>query len=394
MEDVFIVAAHRTAVGGLLGSLSGHTAPALGAMVAKALLETSGIPADQLDSAYFGNALSAGIGQSPARQVVRMAGIADHTDATTINKVCASGLKAVVTGAQQIQLGFDNLVLAGGMESMSNVPFYTSLRNGHKLGHRELTDGLIRDGLWDAYHNYHMGNAAEAGIRHFGFTREQLDAYSLSSYQKARLAAETGKFTQEIVPVPVTKGRESTLYNIDEDVYKVIPEKVPFLPPAFEDKGLLTAANSSNINDGAAAVLLASATAVAQYGLQPLARIVGYADAAQAPEWFTTAPALAIPKALKLAGLSLEDIDYFEINEAYASVPLSLMQLLNIPESKINLYGGAVAIGHPIGASGARILVTLTHLLQQEQGTYGVAAICNGGGGATAIVIERMSFSS
>lgn len=390
MENVFIVAAKRTPVGGLLGSLASYTATQLGALVIKAIYNEMQIPESAIDSVYLGNVLSAGVGQSPARQAARFAGVPDDKDATTINKVCAAGMKAVVFGAQQIQLGIDNVVLTGGMESMSNTPHYAYMRNGNKLGHATLTDGMIKDGLWDVYHDFHMGNAAEIGIRHFGFTREQLDNFALNSYKRAQEATQKGKFSNEIVPVPVRYKKEESLFVEDEDIYKVIPEKMASLPSVFEKDGLLTAANSSNLNDGASVLLLASEGAVAKYNLKPLAKIIGYADAAQAPEWFTTTPAVAIPKALKKAGLELEDIDYYEINEAYASVILSMQELLGISPDKINVYGGAVAIGHPIGASGARILTTLTHVLQQENGKYGVAAICNGGGGATAIVIEKM----
>ncbi|MCT3757149.1 acetyl-CoA acetyltransferase [Elizabethkingia anophelis] len=390
MENVFIVAAKRTPVGGLLGSLASYTATQLGALVIKAIYNEMQIPESAIDSVYLGNVLSAGVGQSPARQAARFAGVPDDKDATTINKVCAAGMKAVVLGAQQIQLGIDNVVLTGGMESMSNTPHYAYMRNGNKLGHATLTDGMIKDGLWDVYHDFHMGNAAEIGIRHFGFTREQLDNFALNSYKRAQDATQKGKFSNEIVPVPVRYKKEESLFVEDEDIYKVIPEKMASLPSVFEKDGLLTAANSSNLNDGASVLLLASESAVAKYNLKPLAKIIGYADAAQAPEWFTTTPAVAIPKALKKAGLELENIDYYEINEAYASVILSMQELLGISPDKINIYGGAVAIGHPIGASGARILTTLTHVLQQENGKYGVAAICNGGGGATAIVIEKM----
>lgn len=390
MENVFIVAAKRTPVGRLLGSLASYTATQLGALVIKAIYNEVQIPESAVDSVYLGNVLSAGVGQSPARQAARFAGVPDDKDATTINKVCAAGMKAVIFGAQQIQLGIDDLVLAGGMESMSNTPHYVYIRNGNKLGHATLTDGMIKDGLWDVYHDFHMGNAAEIGIRHFGFSRKELDDYALNSYKRAQEATQKGKFSNEIVSVPVQHKKEESLFIEDEDIYKVIPEKMASLPPVFEKGGLLTAANSSNLNDGASVLLLASEDAVAKYNLKPLAKIIGYADAAQAPEWFTTTPAVAIPKALKKAGLQLEDIDYYEINEAYASVILSMQELLGISPNKINVYGGAVAIGHPIGASGARILTTLTHVLQQENGKYGVAAICNGGGGASAIIIEKM----
>jgi len=391
MNEVFIIAAKRTPIGGFLGSLRSHSAPTLGSLVTQDILNEIGPSISKsIDSLYIGNGLSAGLGQAPARQVGLLAGLPNTIDATTINKVCSSGLKAISLGAQQIQLGQDHLVLAGGIESMSNVPFYSSNRQVHKLGHLEQTDGLLKDGLTDAYAHCHMGNAAEIGIRHFSFTREQLDVYALESYNKAQKATKEGKFKAEIVPLKLIDKQQENWIDTDEDIYKIIPEKIGKLAAVFEAEGQLTAANSSNLNDGAALLLLASAKAVQEHQLTPLAKIISYADAAQDPMWFTTAPALAIPKALKRAKLELEAVDLFEINEAYASVPLSIAKLLDIPTSKINVYGGAVALGHPIGASGARILVTLTHALQQENKKYGVAAICNGGGGATAIVIEKL----
>lgn len=388
MKDVFIVAAKRTPTGGFLGSLQAFTATELGSLVAQEIRKELDLPASAIDSLYIGNGLSAGLGQSPARQVGILSGLSPDTEATTINKVCSSGLKAVSLAAQQIQLGQENLVLAGGIESMSNVPFYSSHRQAHKLGHIQTIDGLLKDGLTDAYAQCHMGNAAEIGIRHFAFTREELDQYALNSYTKAQKATEEGKFKAEIIPIALPKQKERM--DTDEDIYKIIPEKLPQLRPVFEEGGALTAANSSNLNDGAALLLLASAEAIQKHGLQPLARIVSYADAAQDPLWFPTAPALAIPKALERADLTLDAIDLYEINEAYASVPLSIAKLLDVPLDRINIRGGAVALGHPIGASGARILVTLTHALQQENKRYGLAAICNGGGGATALIMEKL----
>jgi acetyl-CoA C-acetyltransferase len=391
MKEVFIVAAQRTAIGGLLGNLSGFTATQLGAKVLEGTLQSGGINPEWIDSVYMGNVLSAGLGQSPARQAAIFAGIPDSKDATTINKVCASGMKATSIGAQQIQLGLEQMVAVGGMESMSNAPHYAYLRNGIKLGNSTLIDGMTKDGLWDVYHDFHMGNAAEIGIRKFGFTREQLDAFALRSYNLAQEATRQGKFRNEILPLEVKRGKETIVVDTDEDIYKVIPEKMPQLKPVFEEGGALTAANSSNLNDGAAALILASAEAVQQYGLKPLAKIIGYADAAQAPEWFTTAPALAMPKALQAAGLTLDAIDFFEINEAYASVPLSVAEILGLDIDKVNVYGGGVAMGHPIGCSGARILTTLVNVLKQEGGRYGLAGICNGGGGASAMVIENLA---
>lgn len=391
MKEVFIVSAKRTPVGGLLGNLSGFSAPQLGALAIREAYKSISLEPELLDSVYMGNVLSAGVGQAPARQAAIFADIPYDKDATTINKVCASGMKATSLGAQQIQTGLEHLIVTGGMESMSNVPHYAFLRNGKKLGDITLTDGMTKDGLWDVYHNFHMGSAAELGIKKYGHTRQELDDYALSSYQKSQNATAQGKFKNEIVPVEVTKGKETVTIDKDEDIYKLIPEKIAQLKPVFEKDGLLTAANSSNLNDGAAALILASAEAVQKYQLKPLAKIIGYADAAQAPEWFTTSPALAIPKALLSANLDLSAVDYFEINEAYASVVLSNQKILGFDPEKVNIYGGAVAIGHPIGASGARILVTLLNVLQQEKGKYGVAAICNGGGGASAMVIENLN---
>ena len=390
MQEVFIISAKRTPIGSLLGTLSSLTAPQLGALAISGTLKDTGINPSAIDSVYFGNVLSANIGQSPARQAAIVAGIPDKADATTINKVCASGMKSTMIGAQQIQLEQEHLVVTGGMESMSNVPHYSLIRKGTKLGDLTLTDGMIKDGLWDAYHNFHMGSAAELGVKKFKLTREALDAYAIESYRRAAKATTEGKFKTEIIPVSVEHKTGNVILEKDEDVDKIIPEKVAKLKPTFEKDGNLTAANSSNLNDGAAAIILASAEAVKRYNLKPLAKILSYADAAQAPEWFTTSPALAIPKALKAANLKLSDIHFIEINEAYASVILSIQQLLDLDLAKVNVYGGAVAMGHPIGASGARIITTLLSVLKQEKGKYGVAAICNGGGGASAIVIENL----
>ena len=390
MKDVFIISAKRTPIGGLLGALSHLSAPQLGAIaISEALKETATDPS-LIDSVYFGNVLSANVGQSPARQAAIFANIPHATDATTINKVCASGMKATVTGAQQIQLGLENIVVTGGMESMSNVPHYTMLRKTTKLGDAVLTDGMIKDGLWDVYNNFHMGSAAELGVKKYKLSREALDAYAIESYKRAAQATVNGKFKAEIAAVTIETKSGKTLFDKDEDIDKIILDKVSKLKPTFEKDGNLTAANSSNLNDGAAALILASSEAVKKHNLKPLAKIISHADAAQAPEWFTTAPALAIPKALKAANLTLNDIDYFEINEAYASVILSIQRLLDLNLAKVNVYGGAVAMGHPIGASGARIITTLLSVLKQEGGKYGVAAICNGGGGASAIVIENL----
>ena len=386
MRDVFIVAAKRTPIGGFLGSLSGFTATELGKIAVESIMNEIGFPKEKVDSVYMGNVLSANLGQSPARQAAVFAGLPVEADATTVNKVCASGLKAVITGAQQIQLGTDNAVVAGGMESMSNVPHYITQRKSTKLGNTEVIDGLLKDGLTDVYNSFHMGNAAEICAREYHLSREDQDAYALQSYEKAAIAFSQGKFNNEIIPLTVN----GTTITADEDVYKLIPEKVAKLKPVFEEGGTITAANASNLNDGAAALLLVSEEMVKEYNLKPLAKIKGYADAAQVPEWFTTSPAIAIPKALQQAGLTKEDIDYYEINEAYAAVILANSKILDIDMDKINVYGGGVAMGHPIGASGARIVVTLLSVLKQEGGKYGVAAICNGGGGASALVIENL----
>ncbi|KFF10551.1 acetyl-CoA acetyltransferase [Chryseobacterium soli] len=391
MKDVFIVAAKRTPIGGFMGSLMEFTATQLGAIAIRNAYESLSFSPEYIDSVYMGNVLSAGVGQSPARQAAIFSNIPVDKDATTINKVCASGMKAAMLGAQQIQLGQEHIVVAGGMESMSNVPHYTHIRNGKKLGDTVLTDGLIKDGLWDVYHDFHMGSAAELGVKKYGHTRKELDDYALLSYKKAQEASANNKFENEIIPIRIEGKKGAVVIDKDEDIDKLIPEKVSQLKPAFEKDGFLTAANSSNLNDGAAAIILASEEAIRKHQLQPLAKIISYADAAQAPEWFTTSPAIAINKALEQAGLKISDIDYFEINEAYSSVILSNQQILGYDLEKVNIYGGAVAMGHPIGASGARILVTLLSVLQQEKGRYGVAAICNGGGGASAIIIENMN---
>jgi len=390
MKDVFIVATKRTPIGSFLGGLSSLTAPQLGAVAIEETYKSIGLAPQHIDSVYMGNVLSAGVGQSPARQAAIFANIPTDKDATTVNKVCAAGMKATTLATQQIQLGLEDIVVAGGMESMSNVPHYTNVRNGNKLGHLNLTDGMIKDGLWDVYNDFHMGTAAELSIDKYKHTREELDNFALLSYKRAQQATEQGKFANEITPITISTKKGNITIDKDEDIYKLIPEKIASLPPAFRTDGRLTAANSSNLNDGAAAVILASQKAIDEHNLKPLAKIIAYADAAQDPEWFTTTPSIAINKVLKQANLSIDDIDFFEINEAYASVILSNQEILNYNIDKVNVYGGAVALGHPIGASGARIITTLVNVLKQEKGKYGIAAICNGGGGATAILIENI----
>lgn len=390
MKEAFIVAAKRTAIGGFLKSLSEYSAIQLGAFAIRSAYQSINLDPRAIGAVYMGNVLSANLGQSPARQASIHAGIPDTVDCTTINKVCASGLKATMIAAQQIQLGVENLVVAGGMESMSNAPHYIQKRKASKLGNETLVDGLLKDGLLDAYHHYHMGNAAEQCVREFGISREEQDDYALQSYAKAAKATKEGKFKNEIVPVSIKRNNVETLYDADEDIENIIPEKLDALKPAFEEKGTITAANASNLSDGAAALLIAGEEAIQQHSLTPIARILSYSDAAQAPEKFTTSPSLALPKALSHAGLTIKDIDFFELNEAYAAVMIANQKLMGLPMNKVNCYGGAIAMGHPLGASGARILCTLLSVLQQEGGRYGAAAICNGGGGASAMVVENL----
>jgi len=390
MKNVFIIAGKRTPVGGYLGSLSQQSATELGAIVIRAAFNSVNMNPKNIDEVIFGNVLSANLGQSPARQAAKLAGILDQSDATTINKVCSSGLKSVSYAAQSIISGNSQVVIAGGMESMSRAPFYLeNHREGHKIGHQVLIDGMMKDGLWDPYHDYHMGNAAERANDKYEISRAEQDAYAISSFEKAKKAQDLSKFKNEIVPISIKSKKGDWI--LDEDVSKLNPLKMKQLHPIFEKTGSITAANASNLNDGAAAVLITSDTYLKENQILPLARIVSFADAAQAPEWFTTSPTLAINKALKKAGLSIEDIDYFEINEAYSNVPIINARLLNIDLEKVNVNGGAVAIGHPLGASGTRILITLCNVLIQNKAKYGVAAICNGGGGATAMIIENIN---
>ncbi|ELR72717.1 Acetyl-CoA acetyltransferase [Fulvivirga imtechensis AK7] len=388
MQKVYIISAKRTAVGGFLGKLAHINAIELGSTTIKAVIADAGIEASTINSVYMGNVISANLGQSPARQAAIGAGIPVNVDATTVNKVCSSGLKAITLGAQQIQLGLEDLVIAGGMESMSNAPFYADIRKGNKYGHAQLTDSLLKDGLSDAYHGYHMGNAAETTVRKYKITREAQDEYTINSYERAQRAIKFGKFEQEIIAVPAYKSGE--LIAEDEDVSKLVRDKVSKLQPAFEEGGTITAASASNLNDGASAVLLASEKAVEKYGLKPIAGILDYADAAQVSDSFSTSPSVAIQAILKRSRLAIDSIDFLELNEAYASVILANQKILGFDLEKVNVYGGAVALGHPIGASGARIATTLLSVLHQENGTLGLAAICNGGGGATALLVEKI----
>lgn len=391
MREVVIVSALRTPIGSFGGSLSGFSATQLGGFVIKAAVEQSGIKPENVQEVYMGNVLSANLGQAPATQAAKFAGLPD-VPATTINKVCASGTKAIILAAQSIALGENDIVVAGGMESMSNVPYYLDkARTGYRLGHGQLTDGLLKDGLWDVYNDYHMGSAAELCASTCNISREAQDNFAISSYQRAQEAVNSGKFDKEIIAVEATdrKGKV-TVINKDDEPFAVNFDKIPGLKPVFKKDGTITAANASTLNDGAAALVLMSAEKAAELGVKPLARILAYADAQQAPEWFTTAPSKAIPLALKRAGKEFAEVDFFEINEAFSVVSLANNQEMGLAAEQVNVNGGAVALGHPLGASGARIVVTLLSVLEQNNGKIGVAGICNGGGGASAIVIEKL----
>jgi acetyl-CoA C-acetyltransferase len=391
MKDVVIVAATRTPIGSFGGGLAGFSATQLGAIAIKSVVEQSGLKPEHIQEVYMGNVLSANLGQAPATQAAIFAGL-PVLPATTINKVCASGMKAIMLAAQSIAPGQNDIVVAGGMESMSNVPYYLDkARNGYRLGNGQLTDGLIKDGLWDVYNDYHMGSAAELCAAECHVSREDQDAYAIESYKRAQKAQAEGKLKDEITPVEIKdKKGETTLFANDEEPGAVKFDKIPSLKPVFKKDGTVTAANASTLNDGAAAVVLMSADKAAELGVKPLARIISFADAQQAPEWFTTSPSKAIPLALHRAGLSVADIDFFEINEAFSVVSIANNRLLSLDPAKVNVNGGAVALGHPLGASGARIIVTLLHVLKQNNGKYGAAGICNGGGGASAMVIENL----
>lgn len=390
MEQVFIVAAVRTPIGSFGGSLSSLSATELGGIAIKEAVNRAGIQADQVQEVYFGNVLSAGLGQAPATQAAKLAGL-PNLPATTINKVCASGTKAIMLAAQSIALGLNDIVVAGGMESMSNVPYYLDkARSGYRLGHGQVTDGLVKDGLWDVYNDYHMGSAAELCAVEHGISREEQDAFAISSYKRSQTAQAAGKFKDEIVPVSITGRRgDVTVVQEDEEMHAVNFDKIPQLRPVFQKDGTVTAANASTLNDGAAALVLIGETRMKELGLKPLAKVLGYADAQKDPERFTTAPADAIPRAIAQAGISPDQVDFYEINEAFSVVALANNKLLGLDGENVNVHGGAVALGHPLGASGARIVVSLLSVLNQHDGRIGVAAICNGGGGASALVIEK-----
>ncbi len=390
MKEVVIVAATRTPIGSFGGSLASLSATQLGSIVIKSVIKKAGLKPGQVQEVYMGNVLSANIGQAPATQAAIFAGL-PSLPATTVNKVCASGMKAIMLAAQSIALGQNDIVVAGGMESMSNVPYYLDkARNGYRLGNGQIIDGLIKDGLWDVYNDYHMGSAAELCAVECNVSREAQDAFAIESYKRALASQAGGKFKQEITPVELKdKKGDVTFFADDEEPKAVKFDKIPSLKPVFKKDGTVTAANASTLNDGAAAVVLMSKDKADELGIKPLARVVAYADAQQAPEWFTTAPSKAIPLALHRAGLSADEIDFFEINEAFSVVAIANNQLLKLDPAKVNVNGGAVALGHPLGASGARIIVTLLSVLKQNNGKYGAAGICNGGGGASAMIIEN-----
>ncbi len=390
MKNVVIVSAARSPIGAFGGSLSSFTAPELGAMAIREVLKRGKVAPETVDEVIMGNVLQAGEGQAPARQAALKAGLLEKTPSTTVNKVCASGMKAVMYAVNQIQTGEADVIVAGGMESMSNVPYYLpKLRNGARLGHAEVQDGIIKDGLWDVYKDYHMGMAAELCADECKISREEQDAYAIESYKRAIEATKNGYFNDELFHVKITDRKGTiTMVEEDEELGKVNFDKLTGLKPVFKKDGTVTAANASSINDGSAALLVMSEEKANELGLKPLARILGQASAAKAPEWFTTAPADAMPIAVKRAGLTFNDIDLFEINEAFSVVAIANNQLMKLDPAKVNIHGGAVSIGHPIGVSGARILVTLIHALKRTGGKYGCAGICNGGGGASAMVLE------
>lgn len=390
LKKVVIVSAIRTPIGSFMGGLSTVSAPRLGAVAIKGALDKIQLDANLVDEVFMGNVVQAGEGQAPARQAAIFAGLPNTVACTTVNKVCASGMKSVMLGAQAIQCGDAEIVIAGGMENMSLIPHYMHLRNGYKFGSATMVDGMQKDGLTDAYDNNAMGVCADLCATEYKITREEQDNYAIQSYERSAKAWNEGKFDNEIVPVAVPQRKgDSIIVSKDEEFTNVKLDKIPSLNAVFTKDGTVTAANASTINDGAAALILMSEEKALSLGLKPLAYIRSYADAAQEPKWFTTTPSKAIPKALKKAGLTINDVDYFEFNEAFAVVGLVNSKILGLDNSKVNVNGGAVSLGHPLGCSGARIIVTLLNVLEQNNGKIGAAAICNGGGGASAIVIEK-----
>ena len=392
-KEVYIISAVRTPMGSFGGGLKDFSATKLGSIAIKAALEKAGIQPQQVQDVLMGSVLQANLGQAPARQAAKLAGLPNEVNCTTINKVCASGMKAIAQAAQSIALGDADVVVAGGMESMSNVPFYVdSMRWGNKYGNSSLIDGLAKDGLTDVYNGQAMGNAAELCAKECGISREEQDTFAIESYKRSQAAWLNGKFEKEVVPVeiPQRKGDPIVIYK-DEEPFNVKFDKIPELKPAFQKEGTVTAANASTMNDGAAALVLMSKEKAEELGLKPIAKIISYADAEQAPEWFTTTPAIAVPKAVAKAGLQMSDINYWELNEAFSVVGIENTRRMKLDPAKVNVHGGAVSLGHPLGCSGARIIVTLINVLKQNNGKYGAAGICNGGGGASAMVIEVVS---
>lgn len=390
-KTVYILSAVRTPMGSFLGGLASIPATKLGSIAIQAAVERSGVSLDQIDEVFMGNVLQAGVGQAPARQAALGAGLGQNVPCTTVNKVCASGMKSIMLGAQSILAGDNHVVVVGGMESMSQTPHYVSGRNGTKFGNITMLDGITKDGLLDVYSNVPMGNCAELCAKEHNISREDQDAFAIESYRRAAAAWEAGKFADEIVAVPVPQRKgDPVMMAKDEEFTNVFLDKIPTLRPAFDKEGTITAANASTINDGASALVLASEEIVQRLGLKPLAKIVSYADAAQAPEWFTTAPSIAIPKALDKAGLTTADVDFWELNEAFSVVGIANTKILGLDPAKVDVNGGAVALGHPLGNSGSRVIVTLIHVLKQNNGKIGGAGICNGGGGASAMIIENM----
>lgn len=391
-REVYIISAVRTPMGSFGGSLKDLSATKLGAIAIKGALEKAGLKPEQVQDVLMGCVIQANLGQAPARQAAKFAGLPNEVNCTTINKVCASGMKAISQAAQSIALGDADIVIAGGMESMSNAPFYAeNMRWGNKYGNTSLIDGLAKDGLTDVYDGKAMGNAAELCAKECGISRDEQDAFAIESYKRSQAATNEGKFAAEIVPVeiPQRKG-DPILFAKDEEPFNVKFDKIPELKGAFQKEGTVTAANASTMNDGAAALVLMSKEKAEELGLKPIAKIVSYADAEQAPEWFTTTPAIALPKAVEKAGLKITDISYFELNEAFAVVGIENSRRMKLDPSKVNVHGGAVSLGHPLGCSGARIIVTLINVLKQNKAKYGAAGICNGGGGASAMVIENI----
>ncbi|SHI50445.1 acetyl-CoA C-acetyltransferase [Mesonia phycicola] len=389
-KKVVIVSAARTPIGSFLGSLSSVTAPKLGSIAIKGALEKINLKPELVQEVLMGNVVQAGVGQAPARQAALGAGIPDSVPCTTVNKVCSSGLKAVIQAAQAIALGDADIIVAGGMENMSLIPHYVHLRNGHKFGPKAMEDGMQKDGLVDAYDHNAMGVCADLCATEHNFSREDQDAFAIKSYERSKKAWEEGKFNDEVVPVEVPQRRgEPVVVSEDEEFKNVRMDKIASLRPAFSKEGTVTAANASTINDGAGAVVLMSKEKADELGLTPLATIKSYAEAAQEPKWFTTAPSKALPKAIDKAGIKIEDVDYFEFNEAFSVVGLANMKILGLSDENVNVNGGAVSLGHPLGCSGVRILITLINVLKQNDGKLGAAAICNGGGGASAMIIER-----